>query len=143
VLPAGAPPPPETARNVAAQLAASAGAAAVGDSRIEIQLSPEELGRVTLTLHVADDSVVMSIQAERQETLDLMRRHADVLQREFRDAGFTAMSFSFGQGSPDGRALRQTLSPAAEDDSAVQPVATGAPTRADRPAPSSRLDLRL
>jgi hypothetical protein len=143
VLPAGAPPAAETARSVAAQLAASAGAAAAGESRIEIQLSPEELGRVTLTLQVADDTVVMSIQAERQETLDLMRRHADMLQREFRDAGFTAMSFSFGQGSPDGRATRPTLSPVAEDDSAVQQVATGAPSRPDRPAPSSRLDLRL
>jgi flagellar hook-length control protein FliK len=137
----GAPPPAETARQVGAQLAAVL--RGNGEGSFEVRLSPEELGRVTVTLKVADDTVVLSIQAERQETLELMRRHADVLQREFRDAGFTALSFSFGQGSPEGRADRATsLSPAVED-AAIDKASSAAPTRGSRPAPSSRLDLRL
>ncbi|MDG1863881.1 MAG: flagellar hook-length control protein FliK [Yoonia sp.] len=65
----------------------------------EIALSPDELGKVTLTMKTVEGSVTMLISAERPETQDLMRRHIETLGQEFRSLGFTDISFSFqGQG---------------------------------------------
>ncbi len=36
--------------------------------------------------------------ADRPETLELMRRHIDILAQEFRDIGYGSAEFSFGQG---------------------------------------------
>jgi flagellar hook-length control protein FliK len=138
---AGAAASADPVRNVAIQVVAAVGARASGT--FEIQLDPEELGRVTLTLQVTDDAVVLVIQAERQDTLDLMRRHADILQREFREAGFSSLTFSFGQNSQDGRSM-----PSRAD---VVPIGDGGSgSEADRPLPaagrgraSSRLDVRV
>jgi flagellar hook-length control protein FliK len=142
--PAFAPPPTASAdpRAVANQLVAAVRDG--GEGRIEIQLSPEELGRVTVSVQVRDDAVVLAIHADRQDTLDLMRRHADVLQREFREAGFTTMSFSFGQGSADSRQTRDTARAAPVD----EPIPAGAPVRETSASrggatSTSRLDLRL
>jgi hypothetical protein len=138
----GAPPSAEPARNVATQLVAAVSGGA--DGAFEIQLSPEELGRVTLTLQVTEDGVVLAIQAERQDTLDLMRRHADILQREFREAGFTTLSFSFGQETPDGRPARApSTETAAFDDSGSGSTPQRVPPEGGRAPASSRLDLRL
>jgi hypothetical protein len=138
---AGSPTPPETARSVALQLAAAV--SGNGEGKFEIQLSPEELGRVTVTMQVTDDAVVLVVQAERQETLDLMRRHADILQREFREAGFTTLNFSFGQGGQDGRSPRPPAEPSGFDDLAAGPPALRSVHEGGRVAASSRLDLRL
>ncbi|MCU0855870.1 MAG: flagellar hook-length control protein FliK, partial [Rhodobacteraceae bacterium] len=91
----------ETGRSVARQLVAAV--LPDGEGGFEVRLSPEELGSVRLSLHVSEGAVTIAIQAERPETLELMRRHADILEREFRDAGFASLTFTFGQGSPDGR----------------------------------------
>jgi hypothetical protein len=138
---AAAAPPSEAARGVAVQLAAAVSATSEG--MFEIKLSPEELGRVTVTLQVTDDAVVLAVQAERQETLDLMRRHADILQREFREAGFTSLSFSFGQGPADGRSPGSPAAEATTEDSPSVPQTPLTPHQATGAAPASRLDLRL
>jgi hypothetical protein len=127
---------------VAQQAVAAVSSNAQGS--VEIQLSPEELGRITLTLQVIDDAVVLAIQAERSETLDLMRRHADILQREFRDAGFTSLSFSFGQGSADGRPSRGPAGTSTVLDKNAAASLALQPQGDVRHAPgSSRVDLRL
>jgi hypothetical protein len=133
---------PEAARSVAFQLAASA--QAVREGGVEINLSPEELGKVTLALHVSEGAVVLAIQAERPDTLDLIRRHIDVLERELRDAGYDSLSFSFGQGTADGRAAGNSAYSAVLEDRA----ATGIPAPDTNPRPAAqsshnRLDLRL
>jgi flagellar hook-length control protein FliK len=138
---AGSPAPAEAARSVALQLAAAV--SGNGEGKFEIQLSPEELGRVTVTMQVTDDAVVLVVQAERQETLDLMRRHADILQREFREAGFTTLNFSFGQGGHDGRSPRLPAEPSGFEDLAAGPPALRSVHEGGRVAASSRLDLRL
>jgi hypothetical protein len=138
---AGATHTTEPARNVAIQLAAAVSGRA--DGTFEIQLAPEELGRVTLTLQVTEDAVVLAIHAERQDTLDLMRRHADILQREFSDAGFSSLTFSFGHSAQDDRSPNTRTESVPDDDGGPGPSA-------DRPLPeigqrlaSSRLDVRL
>lgn len=113
----------DVARSVGQQIAA--GIAMQSDRPVELTLSPEELGRVRLTLQSAgDQTMVVSVQAERHETLDLMRRHIDSLTREFREMGYSDVSFSFSQHSDQGRA--QTGAP--EQTTAE----TGAPTASER-----------
>ena len=87
----------ETARSVQSQIVDAA--RQIADGTIEVRLSPEELGRVRLTVAQRDAEVTISVLAERSETLDLMRRHADALSSDLRQAGFDRLSFSFGQGS--------------------------------------------
>jgi hypothetical protein len=140
----GAPlPAQDPGRSVAMQLAAAVSMDRPG--AFEIRLSPEELGVVRLTLQIADGTLALTIEAERPETLELMRRSLDVLEREFRDAGFTSLSLSFGDRGGD----RQPAAPAAYA-AAVEdrPASAGSLPQGDHvPVPrapsSAQLDLRL
>ncbi|WP_368185798.1 flagellar hook-length control protein FliK [Aestuariibius sp. HNIBRBA575] len=86
---------PQLASNVARQIAANISVSQTGTT--EISLNPEELGRVKLSLSATETSLVLTINTERPETTDLMRRHIDVLAEEFRALGYTSIDFAFGQ----------------------------------------------
>lgn len=110
---------------------------------VEITLAPEELGRLRITLSQEGDVLRIIVQAERGETLDLLRRNADVLMQEIRSSGFSGGTFSFsGWGGGQGGAAAQNPS---------QPPGTpprDAPHAAQLPAPKASaaqagLDLRL
>lgn len=73
------------------------------DSPVEVSLSPEELGKVRLTLHTVDGGLSVVVQAERPETLDLMRRNIDSLARDFREMGYSNTSFDFGSQTGQNR----------------------------------------
>lgn len=79
------------------------GAARMTDGEIEIRLSPEELGGVRMHLVRGESSMTVHITADRQETLDLMRRNIDQLARDLADAGYEGAEFSFGGDASDGR----------------------------------------
>ncbi|WP_157982240.1 flagellar hook-length control protein FliK [Oceanicella sp. SM1341] len=64
--------------------------------RVELRLDPPELGRVTLHIATDDGNAVAVVTVDRPETLDLLRRHAELLQRELTDAGFRGAQLSFG-----------------------------------------------
>ncbi len=85
----------ETARHVATQIAVAI-TNNPGKST-EIALNPEELGRVRLSLSANDGAITLNVVAERPETQDLLRRHMDLLAQEFRQLGYTSISFSFGE----------------------------------------------
>ncbi len=68
----------------------------------EIALSPQELGRVRMSVVAEDGAITVSIIAERPETLDLMRRHIDQLGQTFKSMGYESISFAFGQGADSG-----------------------------------------
>jgi hypothetical protein len=98
--PPGAPPPMlGQGQAIAAQIASVAGRLAEGS--VEITLSPEELGRVRMTLSGSEGAMTVTVQVERAETLDLMRRHIDTLAQELRDMGFGTLDFAFGRQDPD------------------------------------------
>lgn len=130
---------PHLAQQVARQMALSVHPLPGGP--VEIRLSPEELGRVRLTVSVHDGAIAVAVQADRPETADLMRRNIDALAREFRELGYEQSSFSFHhQGNRD-RADQPAASRAKRDGPVFAgevPPATPAP----RPA-ASGLDLRL
>lgn len=65
---------------------------------VEITLSPEELGRVRLTVSTHESGIVLNIVAERPETVDLLRRHIGQLGQQFQSLGYESIAFSFSGG---------------------------------------------
>lgn len=137
---AAAPPSTvDTARRVAAQI--SDAVPRGRDGIVELTLNPVELGRVRLSLTSSDGAMAVTILAERPETLDLMRRHIDLLAQEFRDMGYASASFSF-EGERDQPAPTATAEPVASAGPA--PVVTESATAMNRPpAETDRVDIRL
>ncbi|MFN3971524.1 MAG: flagellar hook-length control protein FliK [Gemmobacter sp.] len=74
-----------------------------GPGRIEIALAPEELGRLTIAVTGEGDGLRIAITADRPETLDLLRRHADQLLADLRQGGMGGALLSFGGGGGQGR----------------------------------------
>ena len=135
----------QTAEHGAAVVRQIADSVARGTDRtVELTLAPEELGRVRLTVATTEQGVTVSVQADRPDTLDLIRRNIDQLARDFRDLGYSAINFHFGE-KPQDRGQSAPQGPLVEpsgDDPHNQP----------RPAPragaarsvvSGGLDLRL
>ncbi len=89
---------PDLPRHVAAQLAEAVQRGAGPERAVELMLNPAELGRVRISMAPGDGMIVVTVLAERGETLDLMRRHADILAQEFHDMGYGTAEFTFGQG---------------------------------------------
>lgn len=87
-----------------------------GTDRISIQLKPAELGRVDVKLEMTSDGRVMTVvTAEKQDTLDLLRRDSSELQRALQDAGLQAGDMEFNlkgeeQQSADGENADGTMS---------------------------------
>jgi len=90
----------EAARQVAVQISTAARTGREGST--EIALNPAELGRVRITMVPGDAGMLVTVSAERPDTLDLMRRHIDLLAQEFRDIGYGGTAFSFGQHDNSG-----------------------------------------
>lgn len=139
----GAPNPP--ARAITPQIAAAVQAS--GERSVEIVLSPVELGKVRITLSPGEAGMAVSILADRPETLDLLRRHADLLAQDFRELGYGGTEFSFGSDSRSTGQERGAVPGAApaQRDSGL-PVIAQDDTPHQLPgrlAPDGRMDIRL
>ncbi|MEM6488958.1 MAG: flagellar hook-length control protein FliK [Pseudomonadota bacterium] len=86
-------------------------------------LEPAALGRVDLVFDFADGGVRAHVSGERGETLDLLRRHAELLHRHLREAGFADVTLSFGAGGDTG-------------DSGARDGSIARPHHADPPPPA-------
>ncbi|WP_299194051.1 flagellar hook-length control protein FliK [uncultured Litoreibacter sp.] len=87
---------PNPAVQVAAQILAKGGN---GDVReFEIRLDPEELGKLRINIGPKELGLVVTITAERQETLELLRRHSDDLLENLEHMGFDGAALEFHQG---------------------------------------------
>lgn len=73
-----------------------------GGAVTELRLAPGELGHVRIGMRHEGDRLVMTVLAERQDTLDLLRRHAGELATELRAAGHSGLDLSFGHWSGPG-----------------------------------------
>ncbi|MCA0940248.1 flagellar hook-length control protein FliK [Salipiger pacificus] len=112
-------------------------------NKVEVQLEPEELGRVRFHMQLSEHGITLQVSAERPETLDLLRRNADQLARFLTEAGYQGGSLSFfGQRRGGGTSRGRTGGPEAglPDMAAAQGAS---PTAAPGPVPSAGLDLRL
>lgn len=80
-----------------------ADAVKMGDKNlIELTLDPPELGKVRMSLAETGGVMAVTISADSQATTELMRRHMDLLRKDFMEMGYEDVSFSFEQGSSDG-----------------------------------------
>lgn len=134
--------PVPVARGAVAQIAEAVRQPTNGT--VEIRLSPEELGRVTLSMVPGDAGLMVQLVAERPETLELLRRHVDLLAADLQDLGYSGLEFSFGRegrdGSGDGSAQQEgALAPSGAPESDT----TRRSVRAQGSAPDGRLDIRL
>lgn len=109
----------------------------------DLALDPEELGLLRLKLTSGEGGSILMIQAERPETLDLIRRHVALLEQDLRALGHDNLTLQFsgggghgtgGFGRPDGGPPPAEAPPEAAT-SAPKPKAAG--VRLDH------LDLRL
>ncbi len=90
---------------------------------VELALNPEELGRVKLTFTSHENTLVVTIVGERADTIDLMRRHIDSLSQEFKNIGYSNVSFSFSHnenGGADGGSNSDSGSSRSGDGASVE-----------------------
>ncbi|SEW41169.1 hook-length control protein FliK [Cognatiyoonia koreensis] len=131
--------PAPAAQHIAGQMAVAI--LQNGPGTTEITLSPEELGKVRMVVAAHDTAITVTIQAERPETHELLRRQIDALAQEFRNMGFGSISFAF-QGGQRGQAndaqsdLSEAETPPLPHD--APPIAATGPAKT-----GSGLDLRL
>ena len=137
---ATAPLPGSYAPKIAAQLVATAVRSGAGTT--QITLNPEELGRVRMTLTTTEHGIAVAIAAERPETVDLMRRHVDLLIKEFEDLDQGDVAFRFGENDTDSG---ETEPHSEETNIFEQDQVTADPTPRHIPttAQTSGLDLKL
>jgi flagellar hook-length control protein FliK len=137
---------PDTPRLVALQIAEVVRAS--GERAVELRLQPEELGRVQLTMSQdATGTLTVSLNVERAETLDLLRRNIDLLSADLRELGYESIDFSF-QG--DGAGAQQDARPDWGDGQGARDAdtATASGTRPQiggrgADASGDRIDIRL
>lgn len=117
-----------------------------GNRTVELTLMPRELGPVRMVFSGGDGAMNVTIHAGRAETLDLLRGNIHILSQEFRDTGFSGVSFSFGQWSDGPGTAPQppvpTRAPSPEQELAGA-WAPQAAVSAASGAQHSGLDLRL
>ncbi|SFB05556.1 hook-length control protein FliK [Poseidonocella pacifica] len=86
---------PAGAQFVSAQIAQVVKSSQTGT--VEISLNPQELGRVRLSISPTEAGVHVTLNVERPETADFLRRNADALMQEFDGAGYESVTYSFDQ----------------------------------------------
>jgi flagellar hook-length control protein FliK len=86
----------EVARDLAQQIGARIMPLARG--QFELALAPAELGRLEIALREVDGVMTLSVTAERPETLDLIRRHVDLLAQELRQMAQRELLLQLGTG---------------------------------------------
>lgn len=129
-------------RSVSAQLA---GAADQDGTVSEVTLDPVELGKVRMTLHTTEHGITIHFNAERPETLDLLRKNTDALMSDFQSLGHSDVEFSFTGGqqdtAPDG--LDGDSGPVVADDRPQVGMANQVSVHIVAMDSSGALDLRL
>jgi flagellar hook-length control protein FliK len=113
--------------------------------QMTISLSPDELGKVQLSLSAAEKGMVVNVVTERAETLDLLRRNIAELGQEFQAMGYDNIEFSFAQSNT------QSDTDFANEDTADSDLPTADLPETDAPemitqlalSASKSLDIRL
>lgn len=110
--------------------------------KIELTLTPETLGRVHFEMRTDKNGLSVTLSAERQDTLDLIRRHLPDLVSELKQTGIQTGSFSFS-GWQEGR---HAPAPKPDFDTAAPVVPlqiAPTPLRPKPATPLGKLDLRV
>ena len=89
-------PLPQEVLKIAEQLRAGA---RMDRYPLEIALDPPELGQVRMVLQTSEATTTLLIIADRPETAELMRRHANFLHEAFAQEGKGGLNLQFGTSS--------------------------------------------
>lgn len=128
--------PPQVPAQIAVALASRP------ERPLELRLAPVELGGLTVNLRQDGEILRVVVQADRPDTLDLLRRNGDILLEELRLAGFSGAALSFSDGG-GGAQERSAAAQACSGPNADLPK-TPPPQQASFPAQTAQgLDLRL
>lgn len=78
-----------------------------GVDKIDIRLKPEDLGHIEIKMQISKDGKLSAhIISSRPETMEILQKEMQSLQKAFNDAGFQtddgALSFSFREGGQTG-----------------------------------------
>jgi flagellar hook-length control protein FliK len=101
---------PDLPRHIAHQMAEAVHRNG-GDRGVDLLLNPAELGRVRISLSPGEAGMTVQILADRPETLDLIRRHIDLLAQDFQSLGYEATDFAFAQHQDNARSGTSQNSP--------------------------------
>ncbi|MEM9581635.1 MAG: flagellar hook-length control protein FliK [Pseudomonadota bacterium] len=130
--------PPPLTQQVLAQIAVNSEKVANGG--IEVRLEPEELGKLRLNFISREGGMLVLVTAERQETLDLLRRNADDLKAGLSDMNFEGadLEFSESETGPAWKAEEDVATEVSKPEFVQSPSIEVTATSAD-----DRLDIRL
>lgn len=112
-------------------------------TRIEVMLAPETLGRVHFDMRQDAGSLSITLSAERPETLDLMRRHLPDLVAELRQAGIQTGTFSFGSWGEGRQMPAATTNPEGHLGGAPPPPSQHIPPPPRQIMAAGTLNIRL
>ena len=114
---------------------------------LELTLTPEDLGKIRLVMTPDGDKIRVVIQAERPETMELLKRNTEGFTAELRQSGYASASFSFGGwGNPPSSQQNQDQTQPPDSGSTPTGDATEKPAIPQQfaaPHKSSVLDLRI
>lgn len=136
-------PTPQIAHDVMRQI--GSGLANRESDQIKITLKPEELGTVRLVISGGERPAI-TVYADHRETLDLLRRHSEILARELKDSGFAGAEMSFaGDGSAAQRQFGQDQTSPPLKDSDPMPARPEQPVQkaTHQRATGSQIDIRI
>ncbi|MEL6479470.1 MAG: flagellar hook-length control protein FliK, partial [Pseudomonadota bacterium] len=134
-------PPPQHAATISSHLVGAM--SRNGTDRIEIRLDPPELGRVSMTMTITEQAVSALVSAERPEIADLMRRHADQLQRDLSAAGYGDVDLQFSDGAGTGESAEDKGQQAFLFGEAEAGAANGPSLASASLSGTGRLDIRI
>jgi len=109
---------------------------------IEINLSPSELGRVTIRLDAAPNEARIIIAAERPETLALLKTHQAELATSLSNSGYSTVDMTFSDRQPQPQSQSRAEAQTHPSDDQPDP----APPTWPRPQPiptTGRYDRRI
>lgn len=118
------------------------------DGVTEFALSPDELGRVRVSLQadaLNPDRINVMLSFDRTETMDLFRRHVDQLSDALRTAGYTGVDIGFDGSGPEQGGDHRPGEPDHDGDEAfmIQPIPVDESPHPLRISTTAFLDLRL
>ena len=110
---------------------------------LELSLAPEELGKMRMVMTPDGDKLRIVIQAERPETLELLRRNTECFCQDLRQSGYSSTSFSFsGWGSSPSAPPPPKSDKSAQHFEAAKEI-SAAPKQYAAPLKNAGLDLRF
>ena len=111
---------------------------------VSVHLAPSELGRVTVMAQRLDDGIQLVLQADRPETLDMFRRHADQLSQDLARSSGGPVNLSFaGSGGQAGGHRPGMFAAPHTPDAGAAPQSDPPPAGQPPAAPSTGMNMLL